>query len=261
MYMPFFTPFDIPIAEETLPEKFTNPFDYEPHPLCILASELLQKHIVEQKWNHNFGLENDPEGEVIGKMFGVLVVQTKEKELGYLSAFSGKIAGTNKHEKFVPPVFDTLEGDSFLTKGMIELSYINQEIKDLEILNASETKQKIDFLKEKRKNHSNTLQEKLFLQYHFLNQDGESKSLKAIFENTKNPKPAGGAGECAAPKLLQYAFLNQMKPIAMAEFWWGQSPKANERQHRHFYPACQDKCVPILGYMLKECSGGFSHRK
>jgi tRNA pseudouridine32 synthase/23S rRNA pseudouridine746 synthase len=248
---PFFTPFDESAQDYPLPEKFTNPFGYEPNPLCILASEMLQKHIVAQKWNHNFGLKNDPEGEVTGKMFGVLVVQTSENKLGYLSAFSGKIAGTNQHEKFVPPVFDTLEGDSFLTKGMNELKDINQEIKVLKTLNTLENQAKIDFLKEKRKNHSNALQEKLFLHYHFVNQSGESKSLKAIFENTQNPKPAGGAGECAAPKLLQYAFLNQMKPIAMAEFWWGQSPKANERQHRHFYPACQDKCVPILAYMLE----------
>jgi len=107
---------------------------------------------------------------------------------------------------------------------------------------------KIDTLKKERKNRSTKLQRRLFDQYRFLNQSGEVKTLSDIFQQDI---PTSGAGECAAPKLLQYAFQHQMKPIAMAEFWYGQSPKTVIRKHKHFYPACIGKCKPILGHMLE----------
>ena len=91
----------------------------------------------------------------------------------------------------------------------------------------------------------------LFDQYHFLNISGVSKSLIAIFQEYAQRNPAGGAGECAAPKLLHYAFENKMKPIAIAEFWWGKSTIYKDKVHGEFYPACEDKCKPILSYMLK----------
>ena len=106
----------------------------------------------------------------------------------------------------------------------------------------------IDELKLKRKNKSAGLQKKIFDQYRFLNQAGEVKSLLDIF---KDKTPMGGTGECAAPKLLQYAFKFNMKPLAMAEFWWGQSPKSEIRKHRNFYPACIGKCKPLLSHMLE----------
>src|SRR5690606_19855660 len=63
--------------------------------------------------------------------------------------------------------------------------------------------------------------------------------------------PPAGAGECAAPKLLQYAYQNQLKPLALAEFWWGAPPKSQVRKHKEFYPSCRSKCEPILGHMLQ----------
>ncbi|HSD14594.1 MAG TPA: RluA family pseudouridine synthase, partial [Flavobacterium sp.] len=104
---------------------------------------------------------------------------------------------------------------------------------------------------EERKQKSADLQQQLFDQYHFLNNKGETKSLCAIFETTALLKPPAAAGECAAPKLLQYAYLNNLQPIAMAEFWWGESPKSEIRKHGQFYPACRGKCEPILGHMLE----------
>lgn len=109
----------------------------------------------------------------------------------------------------------------------------------------------IDTLKQQRKQRSAQLQRKLFAHYRFLNQSGEEKNLNTIFSDCINPVPPAGAGECAAPKLLQYAFQHHLTPIAMAEFWWGCSPKSEIRQHRQFYPACQSKCQPILAHMLK----------
>jgi tRNA pseudouridine32 synthase/23S rRNA pseudouridine746 synthase len=110
---------------------------------------------------------------------------------------------------------------------------------------------KIKALREERKVKSAKLQRKLFNQYRFLNQAKEEKSLYEIFLPTINDVPPAGAGECAAPKLLQYAFLNDWKPIALAEFWWGASPKSAVRKHGYFYPACRGKCEPILKHMLE----------
>lgn len=109
----------------------------------------------------------------------------------------------------------------------------------------------INALKTERKTRSAALQDEIFRQFSFLNQRGEQRSLGDIFKTTTDGRPTAGAGECAAPKLLQYAFLNQLKPIAMAEFWWGESAKTVLREHGQFYPACRGKCEPILNYMLQ----------
>ena len=106
-------------------------------------------------------------------------------------------------------------------------------------------------LKQARKEKSNSLQRQLFEAYTFLDAQGNNKSLLDIFAPTPRKTPPAGAGECAAPKLLQYAYLHQLKPIAMAEFWWGQSPKSEVRRHGNFYPSCRGKCEPILGHMLQ----------
>lgn len=248
----FFTPFhDLPEGY-TLPEKFTFPFKYTPHPLSLLAAEKLQAYLGEQQdWEHNFGLADGQEGKIAGKMFGVLVVKTQQGELGYLAAFSGKLAGGYHHARFVPPVFDALQEGSFLNHGMQELTRINQEIKALEALIPEENGEKIKRLQKLRKVNSIALQGKLFDQYHFLNQRGESKSLRHIFRKDANNNPPAGAGECAAPKLLHYAFQHGMAPIAMAEFWWGLSPKSAFWKHGHYYPACREKCAPILAHMLQ----------
>jgi len=109
-------------------------------------------------------------------------------------------------------------------------------------------------LKQRRKDLSSALQKRIFSQYRFLNINGRERSLGDIFAgtayNTVHGKPPAGAGECAAPKLLQYAFKWNLTPIAMAEFWWGQAPKSEVRQHKNFYGACIGKCQPILAHML-----------
>lgn len=110
---------------------------------------------------------------------------------------------------------------------------------------------KINALQEERKMRSTKLQMKLFQQYRLLNAKGEYKDICDIFYESNQSIPPAGAGECAAPKLLQYAYLNKLRPIAMAEFWWGNSPKGEIRKHGGFYPACISKCKPILLYMMK----------
>lgn len=327
----YFNTFEQSTEGYQLPEKFTFPFYYEPHPLCRLAAQQLQQHLTQQnEWNHDFGLDSNSD-KAIGKMFGVLVVQKENGEIGFLAAFSGKLAGENHHSGFVPPVFDMLRKDSFFRKEEEVLNSINAEIEALQIdpefiqseqelalqtesvhqqlallkqkmkaakkarkesrekaqqelephdyeslkdelikesltdkfilkdttkklessLEKTQAKRdvylnRITSLKEERKSRSGALQQKLFDQYHFLDKEQKKKSLLAIFSG----QPPAGAGECAAPKLLQYAFLNDLKPIAMAEFWWGVSPKSEIRKHQQFYPACRGKCEPILAHML-----------
>ena len=110
---------------------------------------------------------------------------------------------------------------------------------------------RISALKSERKTRSAALQQKLFEQFGMLNYRGEVKNLCEIFGQTVHKTPPAGAGECAAPKLLQYAFEHRLTPLAIAEFWWGASPKGEIRRHGHYYPACRGKCGPILAHMLR----------
>ena len=116
-----------------LPEKFTFPFYYEPHELSRIASQELQQYLETQTdWEHNFGLQEGQHGLVIGKMFGVLVVQNQAGEIGYLAAFSGKLADSNEHHYFVPPVFDMLKQEGFFKQEEKILNEFNRKIERLE---------------------------------------------------------------------------------------------------------------------------------
>lgn len=200
------------------PERFTYPFCYEPHPLCILAAEEVKREIERIQPTE-------------GKMFGVLVV-----EGGFLAAYSGLLEGRNDWDYFVPPVFDAQQPDGYFKQ------------KEQEIMQS-----------EGHKQMSQDLQLWLFRQYRLLNARGETRDLVDIWQDyhrspriqKKYPLPPGGTGDCCAPKLLQYAYQHHLKPVCMAEFWWGPSPKSEIRQHGQFYPACRGKCKPILTWMLQ----------
>jgi tRNA pseudouridine32 synthase/23S rRNA pseudouridine746 synthase len=106
-------------------------------------------------------------------------------------------------------------------------------------------------LKTKRRQMSAALQKGLFESYSFLNAKGQRKDLLELFSSEGGITPPSGAGECAAPKLLQFAYQHKLKPLALAEFWWGPSPPSEIRKHSYFYPSCRSKCLPILGHMLE----------
>lgn len=314
--------FTTSITDIPLPERFTYPFCYTPHPLCILAAKEVQSYLTRQTaWKDELRQ---------GKMFGVLIVQTEHGETGYLAAFSGILVRKNLHPFFVPPVYDLLQPQGFFKIEEENISSINRNIRQLENdkayaalsaelartiqsaenilatakaqlkeaktareqrrkekeLNAQEEaeliresqfqkaeykrlerswkarittlqtqtedwERRISALKSERKTRSAALQQKLFEQFGMLNYRGEVKNLCEIFGQTVHKTPPAGAGECAAPKLLQQAYLHGWKPIAMAEFWWGDSPKTEIRHHGHYYPACKGKCEPILQHMLQ----------
>ena len=109
----------------------------------------------------------------------------------------------------------------------------------------------VEALKQERQRRSSALQMQLFAEFRILNARGEVRNLCELFAPTPQLVPPAGAGECAAPKLLQYAYLNRLRPVAMAEFWQGASPRGEVRHHGAFYPACNGKCKPILTHMLE----------
>lgn len=334
--MSFFIRFKTQLTTDKLPPLFTYPFNYTPHPIAVKAAEELQNYIKSKiEAIHNFGMNGEADG--IGKMFGVLVVKNEENELGYISAFSGKLGKKNDYEQFVPPVYDMLQSQGFykeeeekinilsreilneeednryqtlktdfirssaqsereiadvkakkknakllrtVERKLIENSEVSNEEKEIlykqldrdsanlhyelkhlttnwrEKLNAlkieiESIEAKITAMKQRRKQMSINLQHRLFDHYIFLNAKGETKALHQIFPMSSGELPPSGAGECAAPKLLHYAFQHQLKPIALAEFWYGKSPASEVRKHGYFYPACRSKCLPILNFMLQ----------
>lgn len=111
--------------------------------------------------------------------------------------------------------------------------------------------ERIAALRQRRRSMSDELQRWLFEQYRMLNARGEERNLIDIFSTTTHGIPPAGAGDCCAPKLLQYAYSHGLQPMCMAEFWWGESPRQEIRHHLSYYPACRSKCLPILTHMLQ----------
>ncbi|HRO76282.1 MAG TPA: RNA pseudouridine synthase, partial [Crocinitomicaceae bacterium] len=131
--IPCFIAFKQAVKDIELPKKFTFPFYYEPHTLAKIAVDELKEYLKNQtEWEHNFGLDSGQKGLIIGKMFGVLVVQKSNGEIGYLAGFSGKLANSNHWSYFVPPVFDILEEDGFFKKEEIYLNSLNAQLEILE---------------------------------------------------------------------------------------------------------------------------------
>ena len=215
-----------------------SPFTLPPHPLAQQAA----MKVIDRM--HDYMREH-PESELHrqGKMFGVLVVESpKTGDISFLTAFSALLDGLYIFENFVPPVGD---------------------IPTLPVGSSREESQK--------------LQREYFGRFRLTNGLGEEKSLPEIFANEKpivsaeewfarrrtmtegrspkdereGPMPPSGAGECCAPKLLQYALRNGFRPIALAEFWVGTPSKTEVRQEGQFYPPCSGRCGPILRHMLR----------
>ena len=114
----------------------------------------------------------------------------------------------------------------------------------------SEVRDRIKSLKKLRAGKSDKLQRWIFEQYIVHNAAGEKASILDIFQK-QGLMPPGGTGDCAAPKLLNYAYANGLRPLAMGEFWYGKSPATAVRTHGHFYPSCTSKCGPLLSYMMQ----------
>ena len=231
--------FKTDISKLKISSELNNPFGlYIPEIARIAANEFQQFISAASKvWSSDFLVQK-------GKMFGILVVQKKDHSYCFLAAVSGKTPGNALCVNLIPSIFDDSVDDFFINKGMLELTQISHRIKE------SNIQSEIINLTDLRKQKSLALQQQLFENYRFLNLFGEEKNLLEIFRNATSGNPPSAAGECAAPKLLHYAFKHQLKPMAIAEFWLGNISKNNERKHQVFYPACKNKCLPILEYML-----------
>ena len=305
------------------PHRLRNPFENNPHPLAITASEML-KDTLQKSYS-----ELDT-----GKMFGVLVVLDQVGKIGFLSSFSGMLNQQWQASGFVPPVFDSVKQQLFLEDGAITLKRLTATIEqkthcsdyltaisDLKHLEqqqtsaliglkaehkshkelrrqqrtliavapefAADSTQKIQQLallsqqdkraylqlklqskalfeeanaqlkenyedpitrlKKQRRDLSQRLHDQVFDTYQLKNSGGEVRTIRSLF-NGKNPP--SGTGDCAAPKLLQFAFNHQLKPLALAEFWWGKPPATGVRHPGNLYSPCRGKCYPILPFML-----------
>lgn len=247
MHAPHIFDFDAQETDVAFPEALNNPFGGPIPEIAQLAAREFQSFIsaASADWEHDFRSDK-------GKMFGVLVVQKQDKSFGYLGTVSGKLQGDSYCEQFIPSVFDESADDYFINRGMKSLTEMSRQIK------ASDNSNEVRTLKVQRKQKSTALQQRLFEHYHFMNSAGEMKNVLQIFEQSSQGKPPSAVGECAAPKLLQYAFEHHLKPVALAEFWWGLSDSQEKRKHANFYPACKEKCRPILEYMLDD--KGLFHR-
>ncbi len=312
-----------PETSLNIPERFTDPFRYSPHPLVSLAAKMLMKRISASEELSSYFSE--------GKMLGVLVVSNASGQIGYLAAFSGNVSGHSHLEGFVPPIYDLLDPSGYFKIKEAEITAMNNSIYALENgtgfnslkqeLTRAETRrdeeigllkarmaiskrerdeirretsdpsrlreliresqfekaelrrlklgweENISTLKEdirtileelkrmktRRAEMSDALQKWIFSQYIVHNALGESSSIGEIFDRS-GLIPPGGTGECAAPKLLEYAYRNSLKPLAMGEFWYGLSPETAVRTQGHFYPSCTSKCGPLMGYMLQGLS-------
>ena len=300
------------------PRRFTCPFRYVPHPLCVTAAHEVRSYLDTQpQWLDELA---------DGKMMGVLVVDDEQGERGFLAAFSGTLQGSSSHDYFVPPVYDILEPDGEFRRGEREITALNRRIEALEhdprllelqrqldefdeqqrqresdfaqrrdeakerrdaVRAAGSTyeelrrliaesqwfkaemkrirrqgqaeravlqeqidnlRQAIQALKHERKAMSEDLQRRIFDWFEVVNARGECASLLRLFDETAHRLPPAGAGECCAPRLLQYAFTHSLRPLCMAEFWVG---GGDLRRDGNFYPACDSKCRPILNFMLQ----------
>ena len=239
-----------PLPEQAeRPAALNNPFDYEPHPLCKAAARQVCLYINKvEAWQADLAA---------GKMLGVLVCVDGEGQLGFLAAYSGLLAGRNDWDYFVPPVFDAQQPDGHFKQTERRISAINAEVAALTDGSPAAAR-RAETLKQQRRQLSEELQQWLFRQYRVLNMQGQAKDLVDIWHDyhqserlrRRFPLPPGGSGDCCAPKLLQYAFGHGLRPLAIAEFWQGASPRGEIRHHGHYYPACSGKCKPILSWML-----------
>ena len=167
----------------------------------------------------------------------------QEKERRSMLRQSGELTETELEQLNKQSQFEKAELKRWKKK-------FQQEVEAQEAL-IRQKQESIQQLKDERKTRSATLQEWIFQQFRMRNARGEVKDLCEIFAPTPQSIPPAGSGECAAPKLLQYAYLHGLQPLAMAEFWWGDSPKGEIRKHGYFYPSCKHKCEPILNFMMQ----------
>ncbi len=310
------------------PGRMPSPFAPVPHDLARRAAKIVARDLEAQgsSFQHDFSQTGQ------GKMFGVLVVASADKRVGFLRAVSGMLGGSWRVDGFVPPVFDLDDREEFWPQGQDALAELELRLQnhlhseEANRLSAEQAAMEADHearsrelqkrheeqrasraqvrqglqsgteseagqrilrelaeqsranrreakvfrkelrgeraliekslqqaeeqrlvLKRERRELSNSLLRKIQDGYALMNGRSEVLNLRAVFAPLE---PPGGSADCAAPKLLVHAHRQGLRPLALAEFWWGAPPLGGGRHSEHFYPPCKSKCGPLLPFLL-----------
>lgn len=238
-------PFSPSPSDDELPARFPSPFDRAAvHPLARQAAQETLAWLTSPAaaaWQLN--------APGNGKMFGVLVVQAPDGVVGYLRGFSGMLDGKWDGAGWAPPVFDRAAHDAVWLAGDAEMRALSADRASLEhALGDGDSLLALRAFDDVRSARSRQLLPLIQDTYHLPNALGEVRSLRDVFAPAL---PPGGAGDCAAPKLLAEAYRRGLRPLALAELWFGAPPRSGDRRSGSFYPACHGKCGPILAHMLR----------
>lgn len=182
-------------------------------------------------------------GDIGGKMFGVLICEDVLGNEVILKAFSSTYNGVWNVEGWAPHLVNETAFMQIVKKGNSEIHPLTDRIQTLE-KNSEQWKLETG----QRKQASQKILNELFALYEVTNFKKEKRSLANAF-NIKKGIP-NGTGDCCAPKLLNYAAINNLKPISIAEFYWGKTSPSGDKTEGNFYSSCIDKCQPLLGFML-----------
>jgi tRNA pseudouridine32 synthase / 23S rRNA pseudouridine746 synthase len=313
--------FDPQPSPDELPALFPSPFATPPHPLAHRAALLLQEHL-----RANPPVDVDRDGTTSrGRMYGVMVVEDSQRQVGFLSGFSGLINDGWSLPGFVGATCDAPLRDRIWAEHRASIASLTVEIDSRTSGAEAQLRTEIESLKHRQASAADALRvvhlanrqqrkaqretssgaadprrlenesradeherkqqraraadelgalqaslnaliaERRVLEemrttkctqtlhaiqdaYAILNFAGKQTPIRTLFAPRE---PPGGAGDCAAPKLLTHACRNGLRPLAMAEFWWGPPPEAGDRREGTFYPACRGKCGPLLSFMLQ----------
>lgn len=219
------------------PEGYFKTHEAEIERVNQVISRMEQDGRVQEARRMVEGLRKAREEMVAGykeRMRAAKELRDKEREKGGLS--SGREAALIKESQFQKAELRRLK------KSLAQPTELERRL--------AAWQEDLAQLRRNRRQLSDQLQRWLFSHFLMRNYQGEERDLLDIFADTAMKVPPAGSGECCEPKLLQYAYLHGMRPVRMAMFWWGDSPREEIRHHLHFYPACQGKCKPILRWML-----------
>jgi hypothetical protein len=182
-------------------------------------------------------------GDARGQMFGLLLAEDEVGNEQILHAFSGQYNACWEVDGWAPPLLDLKKYNEIVIPGDKQLKAFGYEMNQLDTFS-----EEYQLLKQNRKELSQMLMGQIHNLYRLINFRGETNSLKKVWSEDRGI-PTGTA-DCCAPKLLNWAAQKKLKPLALAEFYFGKTNRSGTRKHGQFYSSCKEKCEPILGFIL-----------
>lgn len=219
-----------------------------PIPESVPEQEAIQAQVDALEGNPRYSMEY-LWGKALGQMLGIMVCQRQDGTVGIVRAFSGQYDRLYEIPGWVPPVMDLAEYNRVNSAGNKLVNEYSERVDALaQRVKSKEEQTQLQELKRERKACSRELMNKLYDLYVLQNFTGEKRSLRETFFSKHGMRT--GTADCCAPKLITYAQRHNLKPLGIAEFFYGAENKSQTRQHGTFYEACKEKCQPILGFML-----------